>query len=286
MGPDRTSVAAVERLRGIVRGSRMPTLPGVALLVMVLLAVFGPLLAPYDPIRPDAMNVLQAPSAAHWFGTDHFGFDVYSRVLHATRVDLSLALIAVLIGGGIGSLLGALAALVGGWVETALLRLVEVVQSFPVFLFGIALFAAFGDSMRNLVIVIAAINVPLYLRQVRSVLLPLRGAEFILVARCSGLGTWTILWRHMLPNSRGQIVSLFALTCAYAIQIIAGLSFIGLGIEPPYPEWGSMINAGASYIVQGIWWPSVFPGLAIVASVYGLSGVAGQDGVSPVGGPR
>ena len=153
------------------------------------------------------------------------------------------------------------------------------------FLFGIALFAAFGDSLRNLVVVIAAINVPLYLRQVRAVLLPLRNAEFILAARCAGVGTWGIVRRHLLPNSRTQVVSLFALTCAYAIQIIAGLSFIGLGIEPPYPEWGSMINAGASYIIQGIWWPSVFPGLFIVASVYGLSGIAGRGGIDQLRGP-
>ena len=250
---------------------------------MLVLAVVGPAVAPFDPIRPDPMNVLQPPSTTHPFGTDQFGFDILSRVLHATRVDLSLALIAVLIGGGLGSVLGALAALVGGWIETMLLRLVEVVQSFPVFLFGIALFAAFGDSMQNLVVVIAAINVPLYLRQVRSVLLPLRNAEFVLAARCAGLGTWGIVRRHLLPNSRSQVLALFALTCAYAIQIIAGLSFIGLGIEPPYPEWGSMINAGASYIIQGIWWPSVFPGLAIVAAVYGLSGVAGGRGIDPVG---
>lgn len=269
-----------------VRGrTRLRSPAGIVLLGMVVIAVIGPFIAPFDPIRPDPMNVLQSPSSEHWFGTDQFGFDIYSRVLHAARVDLTLALVAVLIGGGIGSVLGALAALLGGWVETVLLRLVEVVQSFPVFLFGIALFAAFGDSLRNLVIVIAAINIPLYLRQVRAVLLPLRSAEFILAARCAGLGTWGILRRHMLPNSRSQVLALFALTCAYAIQIIAGLSFIGLGIEPPYPEWGSMINAGASYIIQGIWWPSVFPGLAIAAAVFGLSGVAGGRSIDPTGGP-
>lgn len=161
----------------------------------------------------------------------------------------------------------------------------EVLQSFPVFLFGIALFAAFGDSLRNLIVVIAVVNVPLYLRQVRSVLLPLRNAEFILAARCSGLGTLGIVRTHLLRNSLSQIFSLFALTCAYAIQIIAGLSFIGLGIEPPNPEWGSMINGGASYIVQGIWWPSIFPGLAIVLSVFSLSGISRQGDLVDLGQP-
>jgi peptide/nickel transport system permease protein len=253
--------------------------------VLVGIAAFGPALVPYDAIRPNAMNVLQAPSAQHWFGTDHLGMDVFTRVVVATRVDLSLALIAVLIGGAIGSVLGALAALVGGWIDSLLLRAVEVLQSFPVFLFGIALFAAFGDSLRNLVVVIAAVNIPLYLRQVRSVLLPLRNAEFVLAARCSGLGAADIVRVHLLPNSISQVLSLFALTCAYAIQIIAGLSFIGLGIEPPYPEWGSMINGGASYIIQGIWWPSIFPGLAIVLSVFALSGIARQGDLALLGRP-
>lgn len=260
-------------------------LPWIILLGFIGMAVVGPSVVPHDPIRPNAMNVLQPPSSAHWFGTDHLGMDVFSRVVVATRVDLTLALVAVLVGGTLGSVLGALAALVGGWMDSALLRAVEVLQSFPVFLFGIALFAAFGDSLRNLIVVIAVVNVPLYLRQVRSVLLPLRNAEFILAARCSGLGTLGIVRTHLLRNSLSQIFSLFALTCAYAIQIIAGLSFIGLGIEPPNPEWGSMINGGASYIVQGIWWPSIFPGLAIVLSVFSLSGISRQGDLVDLGQP-
>jgi len=280
--PVRRSAATSSR-RSLALGLRH--VPWVILVVLVGIAAFGPALVPYDAIRPNAMNVLQAPSAQHWFGTDHLGMDVFTRVVVATRVDLSLALIAVLIGGAIGSVLGALAALVGGWIDSLLLRAVEVLQSFPVFLFGIALFAAFGDSLRNLVVVIAAVNIPLYLRQVRSVLLPLRNAEFVLAARCSGLGAADIVRVHLLPNSISQVLSLFALTCAYAIQIIAGLSFIGLGIEPPYPEWGSMINGGASYIIQGIWWPSIFPGLAIVLSVFALSGIARQGDLALLGRP-
>jgi peptide/nickel transport system permease protein len=259
--------------------------PVLVLGVLILLALIGPYIVPFDPVRPDPMNSLQPPSTTHWFGTDNLGFDVFSRVVYATRVDFSLALIAVVIGGGLGALLGALAAYRGGWLDTALLRMVEVLQSFPVFLFGIALFAAFGDGQRNLVIVIAAVNLPLYLRQIRSALLPIRNAEFVQAARCGGLGAGGIVIRHLLPNARGQILSLFALTCAYAIQIIAGLSFIGLGIEPPFPEWGSMINAGASYIIQGIWWPSVFPGLAIVVSVYALSGLTSERLSAGPGGP-
>lgn len=270
----RAGTRAARRPRATSRRWLRP--PVLLLGVLVLLAVIGPWIVPHDPVRPDPMNALVPPSGDHWFGTDHLGMDVFSRVVYATRIDFSLAVIAVTIGGGVGALLGALAAYRGGLIDTVFLRVVEVIQSFPVFLFGIALFAAFGDGERNLVIVIAAVNLPLYLRQVRSALLPLRSAEFVQAARCAGLGPWGVVLRHLLPNARGQILSLFALTCAYAIQIIAGLSFIGLGIEPPFPEWGSMINAGGSYIIQGIWWPSVFPGLAIVLSVYALSGLTDE----------
>jgi peptide/nickel transport system permease protein len=252
-------------------------LPVFVFLIMLFIVVFGPLLAPYDPLEPKPMNTLSAPSWDHWFGTDNYGFDILSRVLYAARIDFSLALIGVLIGGGIGSLLGASAAYRGGITDFILLRFVEVVQSFPVLLFALALFAAFGGGSRNMVLVIAIVNIPMYLRIIRSSLLPLRTAEFVDAARCAGLNGFIIVIKHFIPNAKGQIFSLFVLSCAYAIQIIAGLSFIGLGVEPPHPEWGSMINAGAGYIMLGIWWPSIFPGLAIVISVYAINGLSREQ---------
>ena len=245
--------------------------------IILFVVLFGPWLAPYDPLEPKPMNTLAEPSWEHWFGTDNYGFDVLSRVLYAAQVDFSLALIGVLIGGGIGSLLGASAAYKGGITDFILLRFVEVVQSFPVLLFALALFAAIGGGSRNMVLAIAIVNIPMYLRIIRSSLLPLRTAEFVDAARCAGLNGFTIVIKHFIPNAKGQIFSLFVLSCAYAIQIIAGLSFIGLGVEPPHPEWGSMINAGAGYIMLGVWWPSIFPGLAIVISVYAINGLSRQQ---------
>ena len=251
--------------------------PVFVFLIMLFIVVFGPLLAPYDPLEPKPMNTLAAPSWDHWFGTDNYGFDILSRVLYAAQIDFSLALIGVLIGGGIGSLLGASAAYRGGITDFFFLRFVEVVQSFPVLLFALALFAAIGGGSRNLVLAIAIVNIPMYLRIIRSSLLPLRTAEFVDAARCAGLNGFIIVIKHFIPNAKGQIFSLFVLSCAYAIQIIAGLSFIGLGVEPPHPEWGSMINAGAGYIMLGVWWPSIFPGLAIVISVYAINGLSRQQ---------
>ena len=252
--------------------------PPVFVFSMILFIVlFGPWLAPYDPLEPKPMNTLAAPSWEHWFGTDNYGFDVLSRVLYAAQIDFSLALIGVLIGGGIGSLLGASAAYKGGITDFVLLRFVEVIQSFPVLLFALALFAAIGGGSRNMILAIAIVNIPMYLRIIRSSLLPLRSAEFVDAARCAGLNGFTIIIKHFIPNAKGQIFSLFVLSCAYAIQIIAGLSFIGLGVEPPHPDWGSMITAGAGYIMLGVWWPSIFPGLAIVISVYAINGLSRQQ---------
>ena len=264
-----------KNLQKIIIQLRRP--PVFVFLIMLFIVVFGPLLAPYDPLEPKPMNTLSAPSWDHWFGTDNYGFDILSRVLYAARIDFSLALIGVLIGGGIGSLFGASAAYRGGITDFILLRFVEVVQSFPVLLFALALFAAFGGGSRNMVLVIAIVNIPMYLRIIRSSLLPLRTAEFVDAARCAGLNGFIIVIKHFIPNAKGQIFSLFVLSCAYAIQIIAGLSFIGLGVEPPHPEWGSMINAGAGYIMLGIWWPSIFPGLAIVISVYAINGLSREQ---------
>ena len=182
-------------------------------------------------LEPKPMNTLAAPSWDHWFGTDNFGFDILSRVLYAAQIDFSLALIGVILGGGIGSLLGAIAAYKGGIIDFIFLRIVEVIQSFPV-LFALALFAAIGGGSRNMVLAIAIVNIPMYLRIIRSTLLPLRTAEFVDAARCAGLNGFTIVVKHFIPNAKGQIFSLFVLSCAYAIQIIAGLSFIGLVWNP------------------------------------------------------
>lgn len=254
---------------------------------ILLIVIFGPWIVTHDPIRPDPFNTLAPPSADHWFGTDSLGLDIYSRVVAGARIDFVLALIGVVLGGGLGSMMGAWAAYRRGWVDTVVLRVVEVLQSFPVLLLGLVLFAALGaldlpvpfdTGTVVLVIAIAFVNFPSYVRQVRSVLIPLTDAEFVQAAKCSGLGGWGIVWKHFIPNARGQILALFALTCAYAIQIIAGLSFIGLGIEPPSPEWGAMIREGANLIVAGKWWASLFPGAAIALSVYSLTGFSiGSD---------
>jgi peptide/nickel transport system permease protein len=241
------------------------------LAVLVLGAVFAEQLAPYDPVTPVPADKLLPPSPVHWFGTDSYGMDVFSRVLHATRTDLSVAVASVLLGVLVGMPLGALAGFVRGPVDEVLMRLTEIMQAFPQILFAMAVFAALGNNLFNLVLILAFLNVPVYLKMVRSVTLPLRESDFVLAARCAGHSNLSLVLRHILPNTLVPVFSQFSLSCAFAIQMVAGLSFIGLGVRVPNPEWGSMISVGANYIVFGIWWPAVFPGLATFLAAFSLN---------------
>lgn len=238
--------------------------------LLLLVAVLAPLLAPYDAIDVALSRRLQPPSTAHWFGTDAFGMDIFSRVLYAARTDLLLALAAAGLAIVIGVPLGALSGYAGGWVDDLLQRMTEVIQAFPVVLLAMAVLTALGINLTNLVLVIALINIPVYLKIVRSIVLPMRSAEFIEAARCANHGTMTIVIRHIMPNTWGPVVAQFSINCGWAIQVIAGLSFLGLGVRVPEPEWGLMVQQGATYIVTGQWWVAFFPGVAIVVAVLAL----------------
>lgn len=266
--PKDTSVLNTLRRLGRVAA----TTPAVViLLIFLLIALLAPVIAPYDPIKPDPANKLKPPSAEHWFGTDPMGMDVFTRVLYATRTDFSIALAAVSLGVFIGVTLGAVAGYLGGVIDEVLSRFVEVVQAFPLFLFALAVFAILGSNTENLILIIAFINTPVYLKLVRSLVLPLKQSDFVMAARCAGNSQMSVVFRHILPNTLGPVFSQFSINCAYAIQIIAGVSFLGYGVEVPHPEWGSMINVGANHIVFGKWWPSIFPGAAVFLSVLALT---------------
>jgi len=262
------------RVRGLRQLLFSPSF--LVLTVIVLAAILAPFVAPYDPVESIPADKLQPPSATHIMGTDKYGFDIYSRVLYATRTDLPIALLSVLVAVLIGWPLGAAAGYVGGRFDAVVMRLTEVGQAFPQILFAMAIFAAFGNSALTLGIVLVLLNVPVYTRMVRSVTLPLIESEFVLAARVAGNSAPSVILRHLLPNTLVPVFSQFALSCAYAIQLIAGLSFIGLGIRIPEPEWGSMINIGVNVLVFGQWWVSFFPGMAVVITSFALMGVSNQ----------
>ncbi len=246
------------------------------LALFVLVAIFAPLIAPYDPLQADPAAKLLPPSGSHLFGTDSNGMDVFSRVLWATRTDFTVALLGVGIAFAIGVPIGAASGYVGGWVDEAINRLSEVVQSIPLFLFALLVFAALGNSRTVLVGVVAVVNVPIFLKLTRSVVLPMKSQDYIAAARCAGLPARSIIARHVMPNALAPVASQLSISCAYAIQIIAGLSFIGLGVEVPHPEWGSMIQQGAGLIMDGDWWVSVFPGIAVLLAVIAFGGIGRQ----------
>lgn len=239
--------------------------------LIVLVALLAPVLAPYGPIEVDRDARLQPPSTDHWFGTDQNGMDIFSRVLYAARVDLSVAILAASLAVLVGVPLGALGGQVGGRFDTVLQRGVESVQAFPTLLLGLAVLAALGSNLVNLVLVIALVNIPVYIKLARSTVMPLRNSDYVHAARCAGSSTTAIMRRHILPNAYGVVLAQFPVNCAWAISILAALSFIGFGVQVPFPEWGAMIRQGADYIVFGQWWVSVFPGLAIFITILVLN---------------
>lgn len=245
----------------------------IMLAVLVVIALLAPWIAPYSPVQADLSSQLLPPSAKHLFGTDENGMDVFSRVLWATRTDLTVSILGVLLGVAIGVPLGAAAGFLGGAVDELLTRPAEMAQSLPFFLFALMVFAALGNSRVVLVGVIAFSQAPIFLKLTRSVVLPMRQSDFIAAARCAGLGSLSLVNRHVLPNALGPVSSQLSISCAYAIQIVAGLSFLGLGVPIPQPEWGSMIQVGSAQIIYGHWWPSVFPGLAVLVAVITFGGI-------------
>lgn len=240
------------------------------ILLLIFTALLGHRVAPYDPVALDFEARLTGPSAAHWLGTDEFGRDVFSRILHGASVSLQVALIAVSISTAIGVLLGALAAFYGGWLEETVMRFMDVLFAFPAVLLAITVMAILGRGVENAMIAIAIVYVPIFARVTRGAVIGVRNAEFVNAARALGRRESTILFRHVLPNALGPIIAQVSISLAFAILAEAALSFFGLGTQPPDPSWGRMLASGRSFLHQA-WWLGVFPGLAIMLSVMGFN---------------
>lgn len=243
---------------------------------MLLIGVVAPLLPLLSPVDADASAYLQPPSWAHPMGTDAAGLDVFSRVLHAPRVDLTIALVSTLWAAALGSVLGAYAGLwdgtgrLKGPAALLLVRIADVVQAFPVFALALVLVAVLGQGVTSIVIAIGTVNVPLYLRLMRSEALSLRNQSFVEAARIAGASDSYLVFRHIIPNAAAPLFAQMSINCGVAVLLAASLSFIGAGVRAPTPEWGSMIAMGFQNVVTGQWWPSVFPGLALALTVFGL----------------
>ncbi|MBS4048247.1 MAG: ABC transporter permease [Alphaproteobacteria bacterium] len=247
-------------------------------------ALFGPYLAPYDPLATNGAATLQPPSGAHWFGTDALGRDIFSRVLVATRLDLGIAFFSVVLTFAIGALAGIAAGFFGGWVDRVVGRLADTIMAFPLFVLAMGIVAALGNTVGNIVLATAIINTPLYARVARAEANIRRNAGFVEAARLSGNGEARILLMQILPNILPILMVQCSLTMGYAILNAAGLSFIGLGIAPPTPEWGILVAEGAAYMISGEWWVALFPGLALMTAVFCFNLLG--DGLRDIVDPR
>jgi peptide/nickel transport system permease protein len=260
------------------------TLGAAAMLALfVLLALVGPWIVPYDPLASDATAALQPPSAAHWFGTDQLGRDIFSRVIVATRLDLGIAFAAVLVSFALGMPLGLAAGFFGGWWERFITRGADTIMAFPLFVLAMGIVAALGNTVGNIVLATAIINLPFYIRVARAEANVRRGAGWIEAARLSGNSDARIIAVHLFPNALPPAMVQVSLNMGWAVLNAAGLSFIGLGVRPPDPEWGILVAEGAQFIVSGEWWVSFFPGgmLMLAVFTFNLLGDALRDIFDP-----
>jgi peptide/nickel transport system permease protein len=252
-------------------------------LLIAFAALIGPYVVPYDPLASETSATLQPPSWAHWFGTDQLGRDIFSRVVVATRLDFVIAISSVALVFAMGGLAGIAAGFFGGWTDRIVSRLADTIMAFPLFVLAMGIVAALGNTVTNIVIATAIINFPLYVRVARAEANVRRDAGFVQAARLSGNGEFRIVLMHILPNIMPIMMVQISLTMGYAILNAAGLSFIGLGVRPPTPEWGIMVAEGAANIISGEWWIALFPGAGLMLAVFcfNLLGDGLRDLVDP-----
>jgi peptide/nickel transport system permease protein len=250
----------------------------------VFLALFGPALAPYDPLASNTAMALQPPSAQYWFGTDQLGRDILSRVVVAAQLDFGIAVAAVLMSFVLGAALGCLAGFYGGWIDGVVGRVSDTIMAFPLFVLAMGIVAALGNTVANIVLATAIINLPFYIRVARAEVNVRRNAGYVEAARLAGNSDTRVLAWHVFPNILPPMMVQISLNMGWAILNAAGLSFIGLGVRPPQAEWGIMVAEGATYIISGEWWIALFPGAVLMLAVFCFNLLG--DGLRDIMDPR
>ena len=268
----------------VLRGNPVTAFAATGTALLVLVALFAPWLTPFDPITSDVAHALAPPDAAHWAGTDQLGRDIFSRIVAATRLDLFIAVSAVSLSFAVGAVIGGFCGYRGGRLDRWVGRFVDVLMAFPLFVLAMALVAALGNRMENIIIATAVINLPFYIRFARAEVNVRRNAGWVEAARACGDGHLSVVLRFLLPNVLPAMAVQISLNLGWAILNAAGLSFIGLGVQAPTPEWGIMVAEGARFITTGKWWLVAFPGLALMLTVlfFNLLG----DGLRDILDPR
>ncbi len=268
----------------VLRSNPVTALAAIGTAALVLVAVIGPFFVRYDPVASDVAQALMPPSAAHWAGTDQLGRDILSRIVVATRLDLIIAASAVSLSFAVGAAIGAFCGYQGGRLDRWVGRFVDVLMAFPLFVLAMALVAALGNRIENIIIATAVINLPFYIRFARAEVNVRRGAGWVEAARACGDSHLAVVLRVLLPNVLPAMAVQVSLNLGWAILNAAGLSFIGLGVTAPTPEWGIMVAEGARFISTGKWWLVAMPGLALMLTVlcFNLLG----DGLRDILDPR
>jgi peptide/nickel transport system permease protein len=239
--------------------------------VVVILAVAGHIAPPHNPLAISPGHALAPPGPGQWFGTDQFGRDVLSRVLDGLGMDVVIGLVVAALAFAVGSVVGLISGYLGGWFDDIVMRVVDIAMSFPPFLLALAIAVVIGNTVRNVIIAVTIAYVPYIVRLTRGTVLSVRGADYVLGARAVGASRSRVMTLHVLPNTVSPSLVQASLMMGWAILDVSGLSFLGVGIQPPSPELGVQIAQGASYLTSGQWWISVFPGVAIVVAVMAVN---------------
>ena len=241
---------------------RVALVAGLLILLVIVAAVAAPWIAPFDPAEPDYNNVLSGPSALHWAGTDAYGRDIFSRIIWGARISITVGFLSVLLGGVLGVTLGLVSGFFGGWIDSLIMRLCDVMLAFPGILLAIAVVALLGPGVANVIYAVAVFSIPIYARVVRGSTLAVKQTLYVQAARSIGVKGLKLVLRHILPGTLPGVIVTTSLRMGTAILVAAGLSFLGLGAQPPSPEWGAMLADGRSYLGVADHL-TFFPGLAI-----------------------
>ena len=268
---------------GRFRRSRNVVVGSVAIAIITILVIFAPIIAPYEPTEQLRRERLQPPSVTHWFGTDNLGRDVFSRVLYGGQVSLQVGIFSVAIGAAIGTVLGLVSGYFGSWLDAIVMRLIDIMLAFPGILLALAIIAVLGRDLRNVMIAVGISTIPIYTRIVRGSTLSVKQIDYIIAARALGAPIWRIITFHILPNVLAPLIVVTTNGVANAIIAGAALSFLGLGQQPPNPEWGLMLDEGREYIRVAAW-VTTFPGLAIMVTVLAINLLG--DGLRDILDPR
>jgi peptide/nickel transport system permease protein len=266
---EEAEAARPRPVRRWLRRYWLATVGGTIVLAWILIAIFSPWFVPYAPEALDVTKRLLPPSSEHWLGTDMLGRDVFSRLLVGGQISLFAGFSVALIGAAIGVLVGGIAAYTGGWVEEGMMRVTDLVLCFPPIILAMAIAAALGIGVTNTLIAMLVVWWPKFARLARSLVIVQRSQEYVEAAQTIGYGPARILFRHIAPNALGPLIVLVTLDVGQAILTFSGLSFLGLGVIPPTPEWGAMVSEGRELIQQ--WWVAAFPGFAILTVVMGFN---------------